>query len=293
MTSEAQFGTRRALVLAGGGVAGIAWEIGVLRGLADVDRGLAEAVMGADLVIGTSAGSAVGAQIAGGTSIERLYDAQLEDASAEILPGGDPVAVAEACAATAAQAGSAADLRRRIGRVALDAQTVEPERRLDAIRGRLPVLDWSDRDLRLAIVDALTGERVVIDRFGGVSLLEAVAASCAVPGVWPPVWIGDVPYVDGGVWSGTNADLAAGAAEVLVLTPTLIDADHPFLRTLPAEIADLRAAGARSVEVIRANPATIAAFGDDALDPRTRRPCARIGREIGRASAQRVADMWI
>ena len=293
MTIGSGIGSRRALVLAGGGVAGIAWETGVLRGLADADRRLAEAVMGADLVVGTSAGSAVGAQITSGTPIERLYEAQLDERSAEILPIGDPVALAEAFAAAADEATSAADLRRRIGKIAMNVETVEPERRMAAVRARLPVLDWPDCDLRLPIVDANTGDRVVIDRFSGVSLLDAVAASCAVPGVWPPVVIGDVPYVDGGVWSGTNADVAAGASTVLVLTPTLGDTEHPLLRGLPGEIADLRAGGTRHIEVIRTNQAMVAAVGDDALDPRIRRPCAQIGREIGRAAAERVADVWV
>ena len=59
-----------ALVLSGGGVAGIAWELGVLRGIADVDPALAEAVLGADVVIGTSAGASVAAQITSGVPLD-------------------------------------------------------------------------------------------------------------------------------------------------------------------------------------------------------------------------------
>lgn len=54
---------KRALVLAGGGVAGIAWELGVLRGIQDTDPDLQSRLTAADIVVGTSAGSAVAAQI--------------------------------------------------------------------------------------------------------------------------------------------------------------------------------------------------------------------------------------
>ena len=57
---------RTALVLGGGGITGIAWEIGVLAGLAEAGVDLT----GADLVVGTSAGSVVGAQITSGAPLE-------------------------------------------------------------------------------------------------------------------------------------------------------------------------------------------------------------------------------
>src|SRR5207302_8121589 len=63
----------RALVLGGGGVAGVAWELGILLGLHDTGVD----VRGADLIIGTSAGSVVGAQIASGTDLESLFASQL------------------------------------------------------------------------------------------------------------------------------------------------------------------------------------------------------------------------
>jgi NTE family protein len=82
--TESPLRTGSALVLAGGGVAGIAWELGVLRGLADADPGLADGVLAADLVIGTSAGSSVAAQITSGVGLDALYEAQLRPETAEI-----------------------------------------------------------------------------------------------------------------------------------------------------------------------------------------------------------------
>jgi NTE family protein len=78
------FDMKNALVLAGGGVAGIAWELGVLRGLQDADPELAARVLAADLVVGTSAGSAVAAQITSGVPLGDLYDRQLSAASGEL-----------------------------------------------------------------------------------------------------------------------------------------------------------------------------------------------------------------
>ena len=75
---------KRALVLAGGGVAGIAWELGVLRGIQDVDPDLGSGLAAADVIVGTSAGSAVAAQITSGTALEDLYAAQLAETSSEI-----------------------------------------------------------------------------------------------------------------------------------------------------------------------------------------------------------------
>ncbi|CAM2749823.1 patatin-like phospholipase family protein [Skermania piniformis] len=282
---------RRALVLAGGGVAGIAWEIGVIQGLADVDPALAAAVRSADLVIGTSAGSAVAAQLTGDVALAELHAAQLDPATVEIDPGVDSVALAERMA-PATDADDAADRRRRICAIALATRTVPEAARLQAVRGRLSSLAWPDRDLLLPAVDAATGDRVVFDRTSGVSLLDAVAASCAVPGVWPPVTIGAARYVDGGVWSGTNADLAASAAVVLALVPKPAGMPAFVGAELDDELAELRRTGDPRTFVVYADERSWAAFGADSLSPATRAPAAEAGRAVGRAVAGEVAAVW-
>jgi NTE family protein len=285
-TSDPAPGT--ALVLAGGGVAGIAWELGVLRGLADADRGLAERVLGADLVVGTSAGSSVAAQITSGVPLEELYAAQLRPETAEIEVDVDLLALFADLGAAVAGAPDAADARRRIGAIALAAPSVEPAARLAAIAARLPVPTWPDRRVLVPAVDTGSGELVVFTRGSGVALLDAVAASCAVPGVWPPVAIGDRRYMDGGTHSMTNADLAAGAGRVLVVQPALAGAPQAF-GDLDAEIAALTPA---AVAVISADQASVDAFGTNALSPTTRAAAARAGRAVGAAEAARVAAVW-
>jgi NTE family protein len=276
-----------ALVLAGGGVAGIAWELGVLRGIADVDDQLAHRVIGADTVIGTSAGSTVAAQITSGTDLDDLYQSQLAPTSSEIEVQLNLDEFSTGFAAVVGSATDEGDRLRRIGAFALAADSVpEPVRRA-AVAARLPVATWPDRDLRIPAVDATTGEVVIFTADSGVGLVDAVAASCAVPGVWPPVTIGTRRYVDGGVRSGSNADLARGADRVLILTPSL--PDQPGLwGNLPAELAAL---GSARSYVVYADDASVAAFGSNPLSPSTRGPAARAGRDVGRSQVAAVREL--
>src|SRR5215510_13385362 len=70
----------RALVLGGGGVTGVAWELGLLAGLAEAGLDLTDA----DLFVGTSAGSVVAAQVTSPTSLEELYERQLASTGPEL-----------------------------------------------------------------------------------------------------------------------------------------------------------------------------------------------------------------
>ena len=284
---------KRALVLAGGGVAGIAWELGVLRGLADHDPGLAAQVIAADLIIGTSAGSAVAAQITSGAPLDDLYHAQLSAESAEIEVELDMDELLARFAAATAGITSREEIQRNIGALALSTTTVaEPVRRA-AVAARLPVPSWPDRAVLLPAVDAETGELRVFTKDSGVALVDAVAASCAVPGIWPPVTIGSHRYIDGGIRSATNADLAVGSDRVLVIVPSL-DPKAPgpqndIFSQLPAETELLAPA---PVLAVYADAASITAFGTNPLSPATRGPAARAGREVGRAAAPQVTAFW-
>jgi NTE family protein len=268
---------QRALVLAGGGVTGIAWETGVLLGLRDEGIDLAGA---ADVVIGTSAGSAVGAQVLSGTPLEDLYEAQLADEHHELTPDLDLELLMTIFAELAGGRLPDQDARARIGALALTADTVPEATRRAVIERRLPSHEWPTSRFLVTAVDAVTGELAVFDASSGVALVDAVAASCAVPGVWPPVTIGERRYVDGGVRSTANADLAAGCDEVVVVAPL----SGPASGTLEPEIAALRAGGA-AVTVIASDAEATAAMGMNPLDPSMRRPAAEHGRRQGREAA--------
>jgi NTE family protein len=282
--------TRRALVLAGGGIAGIAWETGVLRGIADESPAAARLLLDSDVLVGTSAGSAVAAQIGSGSTLDALFDRQVAESSAEIDSGVniDDITDVFLTALSEPYDGATDKTRqqiRRIGAVALATETVPEAVRRRVIAHRLPSHDWPDRVLRLTAIDVVTGELVVFDRESGVELVDAVAASCAVPGAWPPVTIAGRRYMDGGVGSSVNLGVAPDCDVAVVLVPSGVDAPAPFGDGPSAEIA----AFAGKTCAVFADDGSLAAFGPNPLDPRCRVASAMAGREQGRREAQTVA----
>ncbi|KOX02685.1 patatin-like phospholipase family protein [Micromonospora profundi] len=274
----------RALVLGGGGVTGVAWELGLLAGLAERGVDVSEA----DLVVGTSAGSVVGAQVCSGLPLEQLYAEQLTPPSGE-----RPARLGFMTLAQLVWAGGrtrdAVRSRARIGAMAVAARTPSEASRRAVIEARLPVREWPARRLLVTAVDAASGEFVVFDGDSAVSLVDAVGASCAVPGVWPPVTIGARRYIDGGMRSAVNADLASGARRVLVIAPTSV-AFGPMPR-LSAHVAELRQAGSR-VLVVTPDGGARKAIGRNVLDPARRAGSARAGRAQAAALADEVAALW-
>jgi NTE family protein len=273
----------QALVLGGGGVAGIAWMTGVLAGLAEAGQD----VTGADLIVGTSAGAAVAAQVGSGLLLDALFARQVDPAlqAREIAAELDLEKIAAEFGELLTgmtSADTAQEAQRRVGAFALAARTVPEAERRAAVSSRLPSPQWPARRILLVAVDAETGETRVFDRQSGVDLIDAVAASCAVPGVWPPVTVGDRRYVDGGVRSSDNADLAAGCARIVVLSPLGDDSPFPSPMPLPDVVGRLRSEGS-AVTVITPDEASVAAMGINPLDPATRLPAAQAGLAQGRA----------
>ena len=276
--------TDSALVLGGGGITGIAWELGMLAGLAE--RGID--LRTADLIVGTSAGSVVGAQLATGVDVEERYAAQLADPTGEIAARLGRGPLLRFALAAVGRPGPER-VRARIGRVALSASTVPEEERIRVIASRLPVHEWPDRALRVTAVDVHTGEFVVLDRDSGAPLVEAVAASCAVPGVWPPVSTGGRRLMDGGMRSPVNLDLAAGYRRVAVLAPLVRALSRSAAVSRQADA--LRAAGA---EVVVASPdaAALQAIGHNVLDPARRAAAAEAGRAQAGSAAAEFDALW-
>ncbi len=274
-------------MLAGGGLAGIAWEIGILRGIADELAETARALLDSDVLLGTSAGSAVAAQLGSGVGLDTLYDRQISGHSKEIDPGVDIDDIADLFLnALSEPDATMAQKLQRIGDVARSTATVSEEVRRGVIAQRLPSHDWPDRDLRITAIDIGTGELVAFDRQSGVELVDAVAASCAVPGAWPTVTIGERRYMDGGVGSTMNLKLAADCDAVVVLVPSGKGAPSPFGRDPAVEVD---AFAGRSLGVF-ADQDSLKAFGPNPLDPACRAPSARAGRAQGRRVAVEVAE---
>jgi NTE family protein len=279
-----------ALVLSGGGLAGIAWEVGILAGISDASPEVFAAITAPDVTyLGTSAGSAVASQLAGGADIEVLYAQQVAEETAELGAELDVVAFGQRIAQLMEGATSAEEVRRRIGQFALTAETASSGDRRSVIAARLQHHHWPTRRLLVTAVDTGTGALRVFDRDSGVDLISAVSASCAVPGVWPTVEIDGVQYMDGGTRTISNVDVVAGCDPILILTPGL--AETPMgLSITPRE---LEALGSATVSSVFADEASIIAFGTNPLDPAVRPPAAVAGRAQGRALASSLQSIWV
>jgi NTE family protein len=282
--------THGALVLAGGGLAGIAWETGVLLGIQDVEPEAAARIIGAPTtLIGTSAGSNVAAHLSAGTPLESLFERQLGETHSEVSVEVDFESFMARMAAAQREATSPDDARARVGTIAKDTTTVAREVRRGVIEARLNGIEWSDRDLRITSVDADTGVPIVFDRLSGVSLADAVEASSAVPGIWPVVPLGGRRYIDGGARTMANADLAAGFDPVLVLMPQT----ERTLTGYSIDPAELESLAPARVHSIHADAASVAAMGTNPLDPEVRRPAALAGRDLGQRIAAQISAFWI
>jgi NTE family protein len=274
------------LVLGGGGITGIAWEIGMLAGLADAGLDLS----GADRVVGTSAGSVVGAQITSPTTLASLYETQLEPPVAERVASIGLRVKLGFLTAMLRSRGDLAAFGRHLGSASINAAEAGrlpslPER-YAAIGSRLPTSEWPEQDLRICAVNAQTGEFQVFDSGSGVALIDAVAASCAVPSVYPPVPIGEHTYIDGGCRSAANVDVARGCDRVVVLAPIL-----GGIGPMAAAGTQLRALGVPSA-LVTPDAGAKAAIGKNVLDPAARPASARAGFAQAASVLEEIREAW-
>jgi NTE family protein len=297
----------KALVLSGGGPVGIAWQTGLAAGLARQGVVLADA----QLILGTSAGSAVGAQLALGRDPEEQvarYEAAGRRSSAgadAAAPAGDRAAPSDTMARlmellgqAAAEDGSPIEIRQVIGRFALEAETFEEARFVDMFR-YLAGEPWPEV-FRCTAVEVDTGEFRVWDREAGAELDRAVASSCAVPGVFPPITIAGKRYMDGGVRSSSSADLAAGHERVLLVT--LMGPERQAQAGDDARMLAMRERSARELEAVRQAGGTVeivapdaesaAVMGVNLMDGSLGPAAAVAGVRQGEAAAAALRDFW-
>jgi NTE family protein len=249
----------RALVLAGGGAAGNAWELGLIAGLSDAGVDVTEA----DLIIGTSAGSTVAAQVTSGTRPAELYSAilgevtqpQTRNAGSDRgrAPRFSGPSYLEWSNRIIGSSRDASDMRRRMGAAALEMDASDGSSQTgwrDVVAARLPSQHWPQEPVLITAVDARTGDPVVFDRHSGIDLVDAVAASTSA---MTPYRIGENRYINGGYRRSENADLAAGCGQVLVLSPfggrTRMPLDWGM--DLATQVDELRAGGSTVETVFR------------------------------------------
>ena len=297
------------LVLGAGGIVGHAFHAGTLAAIADVTGWDPRT---ADVIVGTSAGSGVGATLRGGISARDLL--------ARVV--GDPVSAEGR--RLFAKVGTPVELAMRpslggripmpsapgyLVRAALQPWRTRPGLLLAAmlpegrtatevvgsrVRG-LHAIPWPERELWICAVRLDDGRRVVFGRDPKPrpDVATAVEASSAIPGFFEPVVIDGVRYVDGGAHSPTNADLLADTGCDLVIVISSMSASRAALRggPLPAvlgramhsrnlawEVQRLRRRGT-TVVVFQPGPTELAIMGANAMDFRRRDPVARAARD--------------
>jgi NTE family protein len=297
----------RALVLGGGGPVGIAWESGLIAGLAQAGVDLGQA----DFTMGTSAGAFVGARLALGSDPKTLADPILAD---QIPPnetrgeerrpaggGGPPADLSKLMQLMGdAQGGlrNPVEVRAEIGAYALAAQTMDENAFIESF-GRsfstLPVDAWPERGFACTAVDAETGAFQLWTKESGVGVVRAVASSCSVPGVYPPVTLKGRRFIDGGMRSPTNADMAVGHEVVVVIALRVGAAASALGERIAArfneEIETLKDGGG-TVLVATPDEASLAAFGVNLMDFRRRPDAARAGLAQGLAYATDMKPYW-
>ncbi len=278
---------KRSLVLGGGGSYGIGWQSGILVGLAEAGFDAREV----DFILGTSAGSQVGAVVASSLAWEEIWARQVDPLlENHYLPS--PVEAAtllQLYAQIRNQAKSPQEWILGLGALSA-AMTVSEAQRLREVAQRLQLSTWPSR-LGVVGVDIQSGGRVLWTRESCVDLIRAVAASSALPAAYPAVAIGERLYCDGGVYSMENADLAASYQKVLILSVGL---PIPTPYTLDDQVALLRRSGAE-VEVIQPDQNVLSVLrhaGGNAVDPLLRAPVAKAARLQALSIAEKLSWFW-
>ncbi len=279
---------------------GIGWEAGIVAGL----MGGGVDLLQADLIAGTSAGSFVGANLAMGRNMAQLAETYITEQP-------QPVSAAQPTAAppdlsiligkmqeAVSGVRPAQEVRAEIGAWALAAKTSREEDFIASLGGwlsGLPENAWPERSYACTAVDAVDGSFVIWNQEAGIGLARAVASSCSVPGIFPPITIRGRRYIDGGMRSPTNADVAKGYDAVLVVAVSVRVTDpimaERFRTPLENELKILRESGAQ-VELIMPDAASLDAFGMNLMDRSHRPSAASAGLSQGRADAARLRSFW-
>ncbi len=255
---------------------GISWLTGVAVGLREAGIDLALA----DRFVGTSAGAIVGTVLAaGGDPMSLLAEPPADAAPIE----ADPAKLAEIFSVMFTPGVDAMDARRRIGELALAAEAGDPAVHIARIGTMVGIAEWPERELVLTAVDARTGELRAWERGGAATLEQALASTTCVPGVFPPIPIAGNDYIDGGVRSSINADLALPADIVVIVEPLA----HIFPRTP----ADRELGSAREISIIP-DTAAIAAFGNDLFGRAALHPAFEAGVRQAADAAPLLKDVW-
>jgi NTE family protein len=149
---------------------------------------------------------------------------------------------------------------------------------------------WPER-FACTAVNVRDGAFKMWTRVDGVALERAVASSCSVPAVFPPIALGDSLWMDGGVRSWTNADCAAGHRRVIVLAVVVPEQPARVTPALERELAAIESAGGTAALVVP-DAQGLAVFGPNLLDARRSEAVIEAGIAQGRSEAARLKALW-
>ncbi len=294
-------GAARAVALGGGGEWFLAWMVGYANGLLQSGVDLAKA----DVTIGTSAGSMVGAAIKGGrlsqfTGVLQQLGGNpaVADRELNISEGAPSQARARTVMGQTDQI--TPETLQQIGRAAMAARNAPDDKYIASVQGILGLAGWPAGHYTTS-TDCYTGESLVASSESGVTIAEACAASSSLPGVNGPTWLGDRLCMDGGVsTSSTHAQMLEGAKTVLIVAmfdfkahppqhvnPSFGIAERVNPGTAEREAAFLRSKGS-TVHVAIANPDPATDF----MDAATISPAIVDGTARGKADASTLAALW-
>jgi NTE family protein len=229
--------------------------------------------------------------------VDELVAGQLGSGGGEVplRPELDLVALGEIFGAWTAADEMTPELARRIGQRAATADTVPEDEFVASFGPMLAGSGWPGGDLRVTGVSVETGEREVWTSSSGVPLERAVAASCCVPGMFPPVRVGDGTFVDGGVWSGSNADalLGSGVDAAVFVGPLVGETGLGRVSRLALERERTLLAG-EGITLLDVVPGErFTAFGQDLMNPAHRAAAVDVGRADGEEAAARLKDVLL
>jgi NTE family protein len=267
----------RALVLGGGGPLGVGWQAGLLTALIDAGVPVADA----DFVVGTSAGSIVGAQLTTGRSLTALVRQLGKAAPWQTVGRSESPDLAEMLATR-------------------DPADATPEADWIAYFDFLAGVNWP-KSFHCTAFSLSSGNFAVWDASSGVDLPRAVASSCTVPGLVSPVTIDGETWIDGGARDALNADLAIGHDAVIAVscialappegaTPDLLAGLLPGIRQ---RIDDLRTSGS-VVEVVEPSEefGELSGWGRSLLDVGRTAAAFDVGLRQGDAEVERARRLW-
>lgn len=238
---------KRALVLGGGGVLGAAYEIGALLALSDalVDTKVTDF----DIYVGTSAGAFLAACLVNGIGPEDFARSQIGRAPADVPGIGRreilrkvPGRLRRGSGAWAHTVRSTARRMATLGHrpTLVDTFFLLTEglaswrlyttsgldnylKKLLSTRGRTNRFERLEKQLFITATDLDTAQRIVFGQEGmpKATVSQAVSASAAIPIIYEPVRIKGREYLDGGLGSATNLDVAIahGASFVVLINP--------------------------------------------------------------------------